>query len=599
MLRLPQLMDGQKQVLQTTTFAGYNHREIIRDGEMYDTRNLSGEMYPLIGLRKKRGVISFGETTDSLTGIDGRDQLTVILGRRVIYNFVPVAGMEVSTDPAMCPKRIVNFGAYVLIFPDKVYFNTVNQSDYGTIDRLWSAQGNLVSLCMCRGDGTDYDMTQITVSASAPANPTNGQLWIDESGDNDVLRQYSTANGEWVEVATTFVKISGIGIGHGLKEYDAIRLSGIAAPDGAGDRVKAQAAALNGSFLIYFSGENYIVVAGLISQVISALKAQTVRADRVMPEMDWIVESNNRLWGCFYGMRDGQAINEIRCSALGDFKNWERFMGNSQDSWVASVGTDGPFTGAVTQKSYPVFFKENCIHQAYGNTPSSFQINTTVCRGIQAGSGDSAVVVNEQVYYKSRGDVMMFDGSMPVSCSSQLGDILYSEARAGSVGGIYYISMKDPRDEWNLFTYDTTTGTWYREDGFHAMGFGRVGDELFAINAETGALTAMRGSMGTLEDDFPWMAEFGLFGTDYRDEKYLSRFDIRMYMEEGSKAQLEIQYDSSGKWEKMPEIRGRRLRSFVIPVIPRRCDHLRFRLTGKGTMRIYSISRIMEVGADG
>lgn len=36
-----------------------------------------------------------------------------------------------------------------------------------------------------------HNMMQITVSSTAPANPTNGQLWIDQSGDNAVLRQYT------------------------------------------------------------------------------------------------------------------------------------------------------------------------------------------------------------------------------------------------------------------------------------------------------------------------------------------------------------------------------------------------------------------------
>jgi hypothetical protein len=158
--------------------------------------------------------------------------------------------------------------------------------------------------------------------------------------------------------------------------------------------------------------------------------------------------------------------------------------------------------------------------------------------------------------------------------------------------------MQDINLKWHLFTYDTENGTWYREDDFQALGFGRVEDELFAIDEKGNRLAALRGSRGEIEADFDWMAEFGMYGTDYREQKYLSRFDLRMYMEEGSEAQLEIQYDS-GKWEKMPVIRGRSLRSFVVPVIPRRCDHLRFRIAGKGDMRMYSISRIMEVGADG
>ena len=613
-VRLPQQMQGNRQTRMTSTFRGYNHKEIISDGEMYDMRNLSGDQYPVLAPRKKRAWTSFavGGLSDTLTGINGRDQLTFVLGTKVYWNFTEVTGLTVSAAANMCPKKIVNFGAYVCIYPDKVYFNTVNLEDYGSIDRLFSISGQSVSLTMCRGDGTDYDMSQITVSATAPSSPANGKLWIDQSGDNDVLRQWTSSTEEWVEVASTFVKISATNIGTGLEVYDAITVSGLEAPSTETARVKAQVSALNGSKIVYYGGTGYIVVVGLICKTISACKSgTTVRADRKVPDLDYIVESNNRLWGCKYGMVNGQVVNEIHASALGSFRNWERYLGNSQDSYTASVGTDGPFTGAVTQKGYPVFFKENCIHQVFGTTPSSFQIETTVCRGIQSGSWRSAVVVNEQVYYKSRTDVLMFDGSMPESVSDQLGDILYSDARAGALGDKYYISMKDLNGNWTLFTYDTKNRVWYKEDSFRALGFGKVQDELFAICETDNLLWSMTGSVGTIEDDFDWCAVFGIQGMEYvagqngmvRDDtaasRYLSRFDIRMYEEESTHMLLEIEYDDRGEWEKKGELKRNARRNFVLPVIPRRCDHLRFRVRGHGPMRIYSISRILEVGADG
>jgi hypothetical protein len=193
---------------------------------------------------------------------------------------------------------------------------------------------------------------------------------------------------------------------------------------------------------------------------------------------------------------------------------------------------------------------------------------------------------------------MVYDGNMPESVSSQLGDILYSDARAGVLGNKYYISMKDGSGAWNLFVYDTSKDIWYREDEFHAMGFGSVGEELYAIDEDSGKLMTVNGTKGEIEKNIDWEAEFGIFGTDYRAKKYLSRFDIRMYLEEGTCATLEIMYDSSGEWEKMGVIKGSRLSSFTMPIIPRRCDHLRVRLSGDGDMRIYSISRILEVGTD-
>lgn len=618
MNKMPRIPEVQKQVRMTTAFGGYNHNEIVADGDMFDTQNLCADLYPAITTRKKRSIASYdveGQDPVPLTAVHGRDQLVMIRGTDVFYNFIQVQGLSVSADSNMLPKKIVSMGAYVCIWPDKVYFNTIDQSDCGSMDRLWSLTGSDISLCMCRGDGTNYDMTQISVGETPPDSPTNGKLWIDQSSDNDVLRQYTASTQEWTEVPTVYIKISGTGAGLGLKEYDAVTISGMAAPDGASDKIKAQVAALNGSFIVYGAGESYLIVAGLISNTVDALKNQTVRIDRTVPDLDFICESNNRLWGCKYGMENGKVVNEIRASKLGDFRNWSTFMGISTDSWTASIGTDGVWTGCISQKGYPVFFKENCIHRVSGNTPSSFQITTTICRGVQRGSWRSLAVVGERILYKSRQEIMAYDGSMPFSISEQLGNVLYSDARAGAVGNLYYISMKNANDEWSLFTYNTDKEIWYREDRLKAIQFAPVQDEIFAIDEENNTLLALRGSMGgtewTQECDFNWKAEFGISGVEYQRTQfglsrgdimgnhYLSRFDIRMYIEEGTRAEMDIMYDSDGEWRPQGEIRGTRMKNFVLPVIPRRCDHLRMRIRGTGEFRIYSIGRYLEVGADG
>jgi hypothetical protein len=40
------------------------------------------------------------------------------------------------------------------------------------------------------------------------------------------------------------------------------------------------------------------------------------------------------------------------------------------------------------------------------------------------------------------------------------------------------------------------------------------------------------------------------------------------------------------------------MNTITVPVIPRRCDHLRLKLTGTGDVKIYSIARILELGSD-
>jgi len=614
MRKMQQLTPGNRTVQMTSAFLGYNHREIIADGEMFDMQNMSDDMYPLLTPRRKRGITSWdvsGQTAVPLTGLHGRDQLVHIRGTQVFYNFTQVEGISVSTDSNMLPKKIISFGAYVLIFPDKVYFNTVHLADCGSIDRLYSVTGSSVSATLCRNDGTNYDMANIATGSTAPANPNNGDLWIDQSGDADMLRQYSSATGEWVEVPTTYIKLSASGMGVGLKQYDVVEISGLeCASTETSAKAQQQIAALNASMIVYACGTDYIVVSGLLCKSQAALKANTVHADLKVPDLDFICESNNRLWGCKYGWVNGQVVNELRASKLGDFRNWNCFMGLSTDSYSATVGTDGTFTGCAVQRGYPVFFKENCIHKVSGTSPSSFSITTIMCRGVQDGSWRSVQVVNEAVYYKSRTDVMMFDGSMPVSVSKQLGNELYSNARAGALGGRYYISMKDRQDRFWLFNYDTERGVWHKEDGTKALDFAKVDDELYFIDEDENTLVTVTGSLGAEENDFDWAAVFDLYGVNYaagstdsplrvRNQKYVSMFKIRMYLDPAAKMALWIKYNDAPLYEFMGEKRGCDMRTFVLPVVPKRADHIRFKITGRGTARIYSISRIMEVAGDG
>lgn len=611
MRRMPQIPQMEKSLRMTSAFRGYNHNEIISDGEMFETVNLSDRLYPVLARRKRRGITAY---EDKLSGIHGRDKLVLCGGTKVYYGGTEVSGISVSTATTMIPKKIVSMGAYVCIWPDKVFFNTVDPTDCGSMERLYTETGDNISLVMCRGDGTDYDMSTISVGTTPPANPANGKLWIDQSGDKDVLRQYYSPSKEWIEVASTYVKIGGTGVGTGLKEYDSVMISGMTPPDTETDqRIIDQVEALNGSYIVYGAGENYVIIAGLLSKTMIELKNDQVKVDRTVPDLDFVVESNNRLWGCKYGKQDGEVVNEIRACKLGDFRNWSTFMGISTDSYVASIGSDGEFTGAIAQRGYPVFFKEGYIHKVNGMTPSSYQISTTICRGVQRGSGRSVCVVNETIYYKSRQEIMAYDGNMPMSVSDQLGNQVFSDARAGAKGDRYYISMKNANNVYCLFTYNSKTGIWYKEDHTKALGFGAVGDELFFIDEASNSLVTVDGTMGTLEAEPEWSAEFGISGvenapgnfgsmtrSDINGSHYLSRFDIRMYLEEEGRAQLEIMYDSDGEWRKQGgEIRGNRMRTIVLPVVPRRCDHLRFRIKGKGEFRIYSISRNLEVGSDG
>ena len=83
MRKMAKLTQGVQSIQMTSAFRGYNHNDIIADGELYDMQNLSGDRYPLLSLRKKRGISSYdvaGQPSVPLTGIHGRDSLRSIGG---------------------------------------------------------------------------------------------------------------------------------------------------------------------------------------------------------------------------------------------------------------------------------------------------------------------------------------------------------------------------------------------------------------------------------------------------------------------------------------------------------------------------------------
>ena len=94
------------------------------------------------------------------------------------------------------------------------------------------------------------------------------------------------------------------------------------------------------------------------------------------------------------------------------------------------------------------------------------------------------------------------------------------------------------------------------------------------------------------------MAQTGPIGTDSPDMKYISKLTIRMSLAIGTRVRFLVQYDSMGDWEQISMITGMNLRSFSVPIQPRRCDHFRLRIEGEGEARIYSITKTIEQGSD-
>ena len=589
-MRYPRLRELQSSRQMVEVFKGYNHNLRIGDGEFYDMKNMTSDYYPVLSPRGKRGVYA---SPASPKGMIAKDALCYVDGTEFVMNEYRI-DMGLNDEP----KQLISMGAYVIIMPDKKWINTLNTTEFGNIEAEVITESP-VSFTLCKLDGTDYSSD---IPTDEPAEPSNMDLWVDVSTEPHSLKQWSESSSMWVTIPTTYVKIysPGSGLGTAFEKYDGITITGLsgALHDNVSGNIiedSSDLAALEGAAVVWEKGDDYIVVVGVLD--VTRTITEQITISRKMPIMDFIVESGNRLFGCRYGENaDGEVVNEIYATKLGDFKNWNCYMGLSTDSYAASCGTDGQFTGAITHMGYPLFFKENCVHKVYGNYPANFQIQDTACRGVQKGCEKSLAIVNETLFYKARSGVCAYDGSLPTEVSYVFGNEAYSEAVGGSHGNKYYISMKDADEAWNLFVYDIAKGMWHKEDDIKVDQFCSCRGEMYAIS--DGQIITMLGS-GTPDANLvEWMVETGEIGITSPDMKYISRITIRMSMDIDAEVGIYAQYDFSEEWECQCVLRSTNLRSFSIPIRPKRCDHMKLRIEGVGNVKIYSITKTIEQGSE-
>lgn len=586
-MKYPQLQPTVTSRSIVDTFLGYNHNARISDGEFYDMRNLVSDVSPVLSPRKARGLFL---QSGNVQGMIAKDSLCYIDGSYFVMNAYRV-DMGLSTSDDDCPKQLISMGAYVIILPDKKYINTANLTDWGKIDAEVTTTAP-VTFSPCKQDGTAFSPNYI--QPTEPEGPENMALWMDTSATPHSLKQWSDSAGMWSSIATTYIRIQCTGIGKAFSQYDGITIT---IPDGLTEDTAAQLKELNGSAIVYAKDDDFIAVVGILDEETTIEEHITV--SRKMPVMDFVIENDNRLWGCRYGQNNnGDVVNELYACKLGDFRNWNCYMGISTDSYAVSLGSDGQFTGAITHAGYPIFFKENCMHKVYGQIPANFQVQTTACRGVQKGCSRSLAIVNEILYYKSQHAICAYDGSLPAEISYSLGDVQYCNAVAGAHGNKYYVSMQNTTSgEWDFLVYDTAKGMWHKEDNLQAAQLCSCRDDLYC-SLPDGKIITILGSGEAYEENVAWMAQTGIINASLPERQYLQRISIRMILEPGSQVSILVQYDSCGEWENLGNMVGSNLRSFTFPVRPRRCDHLRLRIEGLGKAMIFAITKTISGGSD-
>lgn len=608
-MKYPTLYTRQSDRQMVDTFKGYNHNLRIGEGEFFDMKNMTSDHYPLLAPEMS------GKATQadcSILGMVSNNGLCYVRAdddRHCSFH-IEAEGKTVQVDVELTygKKKLVNMGAYVVILPDKKWVNVAACLDEGSeeADKYGSIEAEFYSeTLMVAATDKNGDYVYFQAATSRPEDPKDGDMWLDISQAEPVLKKWYKASAMWME-EQSYVALGNNNQYGKFKEGDCL----------VGKAIKKKVDD-NGTYLaipenpvVLKAGEDskgrYIVVKGVFTWAsesnpsYAAVTDVAVHWTRKMPDLDYITESNNRLWGCKYGQTEDGFINEIYASKLGDFKNWNSFQGVSTDSYRASIGEDGRFTGAATYNGRPVFFKDDCMIQVYGAYPAQYQTNVVKCNGIRDGCAKSAAVVDNRLYYYSRNGVCMYDGSLPVIISEPLGKLTDKEVLGGGAGSKYYLLGNGGR----CYVFDAMRGMWHlRQIPADTSGGACEHDgDLFLYKDKNIYRVLGTGAPGcegeAVQAPVEWMVESGDIGLTTPDAKYISRLDVRMSLAEGSEVSFFVKYDFEDEWYLLTTIVGTNLRSFYVPIRPKRCDTMRLRIEGIGDAKIYSLVKTIEQGGD-
>lgn len=575
-MELPALRPFARSQKTVNAFGGLNRTEGCGEQELAQAENMSAGRYPALCSREPRRLLA---TLAEPYGVYEKNGLLWVDGDTLYYNGAAMGRVEKSR------KTFCGIGSRVLIFPDRLAFDTETQQ-LKPLGAVWQSVGQ-VYFTPARLDGSSYTVSY--TGAAEPEQPQNGEYWLDTGGSADVLRVYSAASGLWAAVETVYTKIAAPGIDTAFEKMDAVHISGVSAA-----AVGQAADDLNTVQTIWDKGEGYITVTGLLARTAVQQPEQgEVRVERKIPELDYLTECDNRVWGV------SSAGHEIFACKLGDPTNWYSYLGTAADSYTVSVGSDGPFTGAAACMGYVLLFKEGLVHKVYGSKPANYQVVTTACPGVKKGCAQSLALAGATLYYLSPQGVMAWDGGLPEPVGRKLGAAPLFAAVGGGTGGSYVLAARNAAGGWALARLETDRGLWQAENISAPVGMARYGDGLAAL-LENGQLWAMNSGIasGTEEPPVRWYAETGDLGSDMPHRKQLLRVDVRLTVAEGASAVLEAQYDSSGSWQSVGSMAAGGKRTAVLPVLARRCDHVRLRLSGCGAVTVHSLTRTFAKGSE-
>ena len=589
-MRLPIIKSKDSYKRRTLVFGGINKLQAFSEGELEDCSGVSHNSFPALTQRNKEA-LEF-ECENPIAAVFGNKEC-IVTNSAIYYDRKEVGKLSCGN------KNIAQIGNKIVIFPDKVYYDTETEK-LSRLDGGCTLKNIKVSFASNKISLPDNAYEIVTTVESlvlnenkdvfrySDVNVEEGEIIFSEAElikavdllQGDVFSEksgkghYRTAesvkaeNGEiTVFGSRVTVEKSGVGAFSLFSEGDIIEISG------------CECASNNKQTKIVEVGENYL----LFEENTFEQKNETtvIEIKRNIPDFTCVCCYKNRLWGC-----EG---NTIYASALGDPTNFFKYNNLSTDSFSVESGDSGDFTASVVFGNYCLFFKQDKCYRLYGDRPANFQLLEAFSGGITAENARSIAEIGGKIIYKGNGGVYAFSGGNPQKISDKLGNTMLNNCIGGGIGDCYYLSA-DTASGREEFVYNMKHDVWSKSGIKDAQGYFSSADKLYRL---------MKNGVFSIEnetdEECEWYAQLRPFDEEYYSTKNYSGIYITAQLFENSVIKTEISYDGD-EWRTVSQHYGNKKEYINIPCPMKGCHEVRIRLSGKGKSIIESIVRKFSVG---
>jgi len=248
------------------------------------------------------------------------------------------------------------------------------------------------------------------------------------------------------------------------------------------------------------------------------------------PDLDYVTIHYNRVFGC--------KGDSIRGSKWGDFKEWEDFTGEQDDSWATDVVTKGDFTGIFTYQDHVIFFKSDYMTELYGAYPSQFSLIDVGRYGIT----DSRAVAegNGYLLFVDKDGVKQYTGGIPKPVSDKLNEI-YGSSALVSDGTRFYLFNNDGANN-KVYVMDLRTMTWLPEDTLNVVAFTDIARTVYALDT-SGKIWKFNSGTST---DIEWSFTTKEFDMNSFFKKVVKKIKIKAKMDLGAILKVFVNKNGTG-----------------------------------------------------